>query len=739
MAESLLISVRFHDGRYHGTEDRFHDADGWPPSPARLFQALVAGAARGANLPEEDERALKWLERLDPPRIAAPPVKHGRSVKLFVPNNDLDARGGDPTRVAEVRDGKRWRPCFFDPNEPVVYAWDFDADSFHAARVRDIAHRLYQLGRGIDMAWAFAQVLDRDEAQATLVAHAGVLRKPEGAGEIAAPQPGTLASLVERHRCARARLSTVGTGRVPRQLFRQPPKPSFRRVGYEAPPQRLYFELRGKAGFSPRPLASAATVMTGLRDAAVRKLQMALPDQSGLFEKLIVGRGAGPRDLAQRVRLTPIPSIGHMHADPSIRRIMVEIPAECPIRADDLEWAFAGLEPHHPETGTTWSGRIVSTDDSRMADRFMRPARVFRSMTAVALPNAPRRRIGTDGIRKPADERHQEETRAAGAVVHVLRHAGVRIRPIGIRVQREPFQPRGIRAEHFAAGSRFSKHVLWHVELRFSEALAGPLVIGDGRFCGLGLMTPVTEYADVVAFSLKTAYRIAPDDRPLLIRSLRRALMAIARNDVGRIDRLFSGHEPDGAADRAGHHAHVFLAADGGADNDERITRLIVAAPWAVDRTVKPRRNDRGRFDEVVHDLKVLRAGRLGRFLDLIPETTQDGEPLIGPARMWISATPYVATRNLKKRDDPAAIVEANVVAECHRRGLPAPAAIAVLDVSAGPRGGQPKAKLRLNFATAIRGPLLLGRDSHAGGGLFHAVPGTVSGRVPTRAKQIGT
>ena len=63
MRQSLLIAVRFPEGRYHGREDGFNGADGWPPSPGRLFQALVAAAARGANLFPEDMRALKWLER----------------------------------------------------------------------------------------------------------------------------------------------------------------------------------------------------------------------------------------------------------------------------------------------------------------------------------------------------------------------------------------------------------------------------------------------------------------------------------------------------------------------------------------------------------------------------------------------------------------------------------------------------------------------------------------------------
>ena len=198
--------------------------------------------------------------------------------------------------------------------------------------------------------------------------------------------------------------------------------------------------------------------------------------------------------------------------------------------------------------------------------------------------------------------------------------------------------------------------------------------------------------------------------------------MSLARDNAGRVGRLFSGHESNGRSDSAGYHAHVFLAADGGSQNDDSITRLVVAAPWAVDRTAKARPDDRRLFDEVTRQLSELRAGELGRFRNLWAEFIANGDPLLGPAKTWLSKTLYIATRNLRKRDDPAATVKADVAAECHRRGLPAPKEVQVSRVNAGPRGGRPTAELKLCFATAIRGPLLLGRDSHAGGGLFHAV-----------------
>ena len=718
MTASLVIDVRLHEGRYYGQGDGFDGVTGWPPSPGRLFQALVSGAARGATLLPEDERALKWLEGLGPPRIAAPVVRRGRAVKLFVPNNDLDAVGGDPARVSEIRVGKQWRPCFFDQEEPIRYVWDLESSSAEAEQVCAIASRLYQLGRGIDMAWASGRVVGQEEADALLNAHSGSLRTPGGAsGQTATPHQGTLDSLVDRYRRKRMRLTSEGQGRKSRQLFTQPPKASFHHTAYDTPPRHLHFELRRSDGrFAPRPLTFAMPLLVGLRDAAARRLQDSLPARSALFERLIIGRGAGSQDLAQRIRMIPVPSIGAAHTDPSIRRILVEVPSDCPIRVDDLKWAFAGLQPHDPQTGEIWSGSLVSTEHSRMAERFARRARTFRTMTPAALP-VQRRRLGMEDD-KTASERSKEEALAVAAVVQALRHAGLRFRPSDIRVQREPFQLRGARTERFAVGARFSKHALWHVEVRFDEPISGPLVIGDGRFCGLGLMQPVEAHNDVVAFELKR--RIAREHGPELVGHFRRALMSLARDDAGHVGRLFSGHEPEGRPDSGGHHAHVFLAADGDATGNGSITRLVAAAPWAADRKTKHR--NRRAFDGVTRQLTELRAGRLGWFDRLTVIPLEDGDPLVGPAMAWVGETPYVATRNLKQHDDPTEFVKADVAAECVRRGLPMPREILASDLHVGPKGGRPTASLELRFAVSVPGPLLLGRDSHMGGGLFHAV-----------------
>lgn len=721
MTGALVITVWFADGRYHGEQDGFADRHGWPPAPARLFQALVAGATRGATLRVEDEDALRWLEGLQAPKVIAPVGRRGGAARLFVPNNDLDSVGGDPARIAEIRIGKLWRPVLFDSSEPVLYVWRVDeAASAEARQVCGIAERLYQLGRGIDVAWARGELVDEGDESLLLASHSGVVRRPGGFGGVPVPCPGTFRSLERRQVGRRRRLRLERSDRKVKQLFVQPPKALFRRIGYEAQPHRLCFELRREeGGFAPWPLASAAPLISGLLATATRKLQDALPQRAAAFERLIRGRGAGPEDLAQRVRLVPIPSVGSPHVDRAIRRVLLEIPTECPIRSGDIEWGFAGLGHGQPAAGPVGSAsRLVSSADTRMAKRFAVPSRIFRSVTPVALSEAPRRRVDKTGSKSVAEREH-EERRAVFCVLQSLRRVGVDDRPVTVRLQKEPFHRRGTRADQFAEGTRFSKHALWHLELEFAEALTGPLLLGDGRFCGLGLMEPVRREVDTFAFDLGRAGGVDVRERAALIRHLRRALMALARDSGGEVGRLFSGHETGGQAARSGHHEHLFLAADGFGSGS--VERLLVIAPWAVDRRASRRWGDVERFNDVTRSLRELRSGSAGRFRRLLAVPVTEGDPLLGPSRTWIGQTDYVATRNLKRRDDAEAMIRADLTAECRRRGLPKPAEVSFRRMVAGPRGGRPAARLELRFAVAVRGPVLLGRDSHSGGGLFHA------------------
>ena len=718
MNDALLLAVRFHDGRYHGAGD-------WPPAPARLFQALVAGAARGTKLTDEDEAALEWLETLNAPVIAAPAARLGQSCKTYVPNNDLDKYGGDPRKIGKTRTAtKNIRPHIFDSGVPLLFVWTFNGNGRAKEKARticQIAERLYQLGRGVDMAWAWAEVLDADDVETRLTHHGGVVHRPsegETGKALLCPKEGSLASLKEQYDANRTRFTYIKEGKKVQQLFSQPPKPRFVKIAYDTPPRHFLFEMRTAThdeSFVSWPSTRAAELVVALRDKAAGRLKEELPGKAGEIDRVLIGREATEADKAARVRILPLPSIGYVHADRAIRRVLIEIPPNCPLRADDIAWTFSGLEEIDREI--LWN--LVRSAEQGMLDHYgvggnqQNAFRVWRTITPAALP-VVRTGRGTAGAKRVADE-----AKAARAVVQALRHAGVSVPVESIRVQREPFDRNGSRAEEFAMPKRFAARGLHHVEIAFAQAVRGPLVIGNGRYLGLGLMAPQKDVLqDVLVFS------IAPEtnDVALLLYAVRRALMALARddNDNGQVPRLFSGHEREGAPARSGGHDHIFLAADD-ADGDGRIDRLIVAAPWACDRTTKGRREDRACFDKVARKLTHVRAGRLG-VLTLGPACAlATGDPLIGPARVWESCTPYSPTRHAGRGKDLDTAVVRDVIAECERRGLPKPE-VELLELNAGPNGGGLAARVRLRFAVAIAGPIMLGHDSHKGGGLFATV-----------------
>jgi CRISPR-associated protein Csb2 len=733
MSSALLLTVRFHEGRYHGVPD-------WPPSPARLFQALVAGAANGSAFSEPDREALTWLERLDPPLIAAPTAQAGRTVTTYVPNNDLDAVGHDPRRIAEVKAAKSIRPQIFDAATPLLYVWRFSqspAADAHTARLCAIAERLYQLGRGVDMAWAAGDVLTTDEANALIEAHRGPIHRPTLANKGSAmpcPGPGSLASLIARFQANSQRFSPIlqpsPTPQDPYRTkqtgtaFAQPPKPRFRHVSYDCPPKVLLFDLTGLQVPWPQRRIVALTEM--IRDAAAAKLRQSYEKAgrahlAALVEPVFVGRGAENADKANRLRMIPLPSIGHPQAARSIKRLLVEVPPNCPIPSEEIAWAFSGLESSDPETGElTDLWRLAPAADDTMLRHYGAqphpPSLVWRSVTPLALPVAAgRRRIDPQRMREDAKdgkERSAEEQCASAAIAAALRHAGITTPAEAVTVQREPYTSKGARAEAFASGTRFPKEQLWHTEIHFTSPVSGPLVLGDGRYLGLGVMSPEKEPPGVIALKIEEGLEDSAGYN-LLTRALRRAVMALAQVKLGGkpLPKYFSGHEADGSAAGGGSHDHLAFA------YDEACRALLIIPPHLLSRR-SINKDDRAHFDllrQAISELRVLRAGAAG-ILSLSPVTLPPSDRLLTQSTVWRSVTPYRLTRHVK------GIGLANAIETDLRREtslIKLPHATIEARPCASDHGVE--ANITLQFEVAVRGPILLGKTKHSGGGLFAA------------------
>lgn len=723
MVCNLLISVYLNSGRYHGKGET-------NPSPARLFQALVAGAARGHHLPPESILALEWLETLAPPIVACPRMIVGQSYGLYVPNNDTD--------IELMRVLKKITPKIFDERIPFQYLWKFEeCDLKKAQAVCSLAERIYQFGWGIDMAWSSAIINREYDTGSLFSSYPGMIYHPSkrnGRFSLRCPVAGSLRSLIVRHQEYYQRLKRVAAKAGISQSFSQPCQPRFVSIPYDSSSSSRVFRLQVLTSDEQSfvwPLARAPILVALLRDAAVERLKQALPARQDEIERYLVGRKADGRDAApasDRVRILPLPSIGHSFADRGIRRILVEVPANCPFPAEDVFWAFSGIEPVDRQTGEVHDLILVPADDDTMLKHYCIGGEVYcrrwRTITPVAVPESARRRRIEPSRRlaeaKDGTERDRETWQACLAIKQALRHADIRVPAENIRVQREPFAGREQRVEAFAPGTRFAKERLWHVEIDFSEPIRGPLVIGDGRFLGLGLMAPVVSCRSIHIFQITGGLLVQPEPQGMA-QSLRRAVMARVQRvqaEMGfgnRMPAYFSGHSSEDSSGRAEEpHLSYFY--------DPVYSRLIVVAPHVVDHRVPLNKEVEylGLLDRALVGMNEIRAGSAGKLSLASMVNDESHDHLMKAARMWESIIPYQVTRHAKHVSAAEAFA-LDIRTECQRRGLPVP------QISSSMLQGKPGKGLigmaRLKFAVAVQGPVSLGRTRHLGGGLFTSRP----------------
>ncbi len=722
MSHSLLISVQLHEGWYHGSDPS--------PSPARLYQALIAGQGLKGPLTDNARKSLAFLEGLEPPVLATPSLVTGQPVVTYVPNNDLDSKQGDHRRIGEIRTQKRIHPRLFNAEVPFLFVWSLSEEQAKSREAQDIvsmANDLYQLGRTVDAAWAWAEIVAEDEASERIQQHQGPVHQPgEGPGSVECPTVGSLDTVLRRHNDMSLRYGLTADRKG--QTFRRRAKSKWRRVNYSHRESFVSFDLTDIAEDRHYcwPMAEAARLVEAVRDAAVTKLTEALPARETDIQQTLIGRkpdGSNRGRSADRVRIIPLPSVGHEHADRQIRRITMAIPSSCPLQADDVTWAFSGLEVEAEERRLS----LIRSSQNPQA-KFYKIASgnsaSWQSVTAIALNSATRRRIEPDKAKrkdedlKSARERTEELSAARGAVRNALRHAGITTEVVDIRLQREPFDAKGLRAEEFAEGTRFSKHGMWHAQIDFAESVPGPIVIGDGRFLGLGVMNAVNDATASRAIHAFTLAGIADDADALRIcGAFRRAVMSRVR-DVLPVDKplpsFFSGHRSDGAPSDSAAAPHLYFACD------LKTQRMFVIPPSIADRSLNAdSAHHLKTLALALRRLSIIQAGRDGVLNAQLVSVQPNADRLFKPAKRWRSITPYTINRH-GRRKSASELIVMDVHEECRRRKLPRPS-VKVESFTATSAAGL-QALVELEFEHPIAGPILIGRTRHKGGGLFEAV-----------------
>jgi CRISPR-associated protein Csb2 len=490
----LLLTVRFLDDHYHGLLDRNGPPE-WPPSPFRLFCALVAGVARRGELEGGGGKALEWLQTLEPPVIIAPKSMKGQPILRYVPNNDGDKKFDRQGRLT----AKPTIPTLMrlQPNEKpeVHYLWNIVGKvDVPLEKIRDAARSLTTLGWGVDMAFADAKTVIEADVQSLLGIRwypklgvwrdEGMLRVPVVGPDL---QECTLCDLKHCHQATIDRiehgkpLHTVGKPQVFEQIFYASVE---RQIGR---PYRV-FEFRNTDGsrFS-YPHGKLIHIAGMVRHLAIEAMKKSPPQ--GVAEDwvrtYVAGHAAGNVSGHHQVSYLPLPSIGTEHTDPGIRRVMIMAPIGDDHLLDYIARRIGGmaLEPLGDEFGGQEPPMLVPVKHDSIARLYAGSAKVWHSFTPVILPGHDDHNL---------DKRHS-------LIEKALRQAGIdqacEFEASAFSRFRKSYSAhkygRDKRPQGYIRPDYLLSQTAVHLTLRFQEEVPGPIVLGAGRHVGLGLFAPI--------------------------------------------------------------------------------------------------------------------------------------------------------------------------------------------------------------------------------------------------------
>lgn len=474
MPDFLRLTVRFLQPLAHGRGDG--DEPEWPPSPLRVFQAMVGAAAAHWNermLLEHAVPALRWLEdQHDPQIVACSGVASTVPTQFYVPDNTADLLVASWKRGEIDKGPKRTDKVVLPTNldgEAVHYLFPLQADEpRHLDVLKSAARSITHVGWGIDIVAADADLISAADAARLPGERWRVAQS--GSVSLRVPKSGTLEDLMRKHQDFLNRLTEDGFKPVP--PLREFGVRHYRRSTDNEPRPYCVFMILKPDASGNRAFHTARRtrdVAAWIRHA-VAEVCKDWPD----LASFVHGHGSdGKRNTSEnsshRFQYLPLPTINsHLKRVESIRRVMVTAPVGCGDRIDFIRKRLLGYQLH-------WGNEIIGLLNLQpgkdwVPDQYIGTATTWSSVTPVIL----------DGFDDHNPKKTQKLIRKALANAGINSEVEFEWQPFGFRAGVEP-----IRA--FVRPEKLNGTMV-HVRLRFTHPMRGPLAIGAGRYRGLGLM-----------------------------------------------------------------------------------------------------------------------------------------------------------------------------------------------------------------------------------------------------------
>jgi len=545
----LAIEVVFLTGRYVATAYNTRTAPEWPPHPARLFSALVAthfAADPDVTPGRLEERALlEWLEHQGAPTIRATDASARDVVTVFVPTNDaaltdVDAEAaavsaagtelkaaelsGDPKAVkaaqkalakvktayvsavkraievpaktGDANAGKSVLPEYrgrqprtfpsVTPHEPrVEFAWpDANPTNDQVAVLDGLLARVVRLGHSSSLV-SLRSVAEPQEPTWIPTSSGSLSLRTFEVGQLDA-----LERAFETHREIEPRVMPA----------RQQPYSRPTGARSESPAPALFGDdwlVLRRVGGVHLPMTSAAGVSRQLR-RALMKFANPVPE--------VLSGHTHDRSPSEQPHLAvvPLPFVGRVNASGLILGVALVLPRaanegdrrdvfravaawEGASRVEDEEIPVVSL--HLGEAGHLLLQRVDwdSVASTLTAPVWCRPSQVWSSVTPVALDHNP-------GDLRSRDPKTVSEAVAAARLTLVKACERIGL-PAPASVEILPAAPWAQAAKarqypRFPASPDRIQRVLTHARLIFDVPVEGPVVLGAGRYMGLGLFRP---------------------------------------------------------------------------------------------------------------------------------------------------------------------------------------------------------------------------------------------------------
>lgn len=525
MPTHFCLSIRFLDTEFHGRRDGSQPE--WPPSPLRVFQALVMAAARRRGASDFD--ALRWLEKRPAPILVAPvAIPAEASYRLSVPNNAMDivarawVRGnhsntGD-ANPATHRTMKSIRPMLMMEGNAVHYLWPLaepsdEKEPGYLETLCEVARSVAALGWGVDMAIGHGAVISDSQAEAI----SGERWFPSARttdNSLRLPRDGTLKALGDRHTGFLSRIG--GGGFTPPPPLTAYETATYRRSGDSVPNPVAAFALRkpdGSAGFYSFDTVKQGLTVSGMLRHVTKLAAESAGWPQDSINSCVLGHGEAPGDAhvtvgLRRFAYLPLPSIefrgeGKARVVGNIRRVLITTLTDG--YENEIGWSRRALlgrtlieqNAHKPVAELS----AISANDEIVAN-YVQQSSTWASVTPVILPGYDdpahyRRRLKQgvevkeqkellDKLYNRTDALLRKAIIQAGLSQELADHAHLEWRKTG-------FWPGAELADRYGVPQHLKRFPCTHVRIRWRDAqgqpvsIPGPICLGGGRFYGLGL------------------------------------------------------------------------------------------------------------------------------------------------------------------------------------------------------------------------------------------------------------